>query len=72
MTVPLEDLMKQISNRYRLVLAAARRANDLAAKNPSEAADSKKKIATVALSEIAEGKVHCEPSKETRKEKSSR
>ena len=71
MSASLEELMKQIPNRYQLVLAAARRANDLALGAQSTAGESKKKIATIALDEIALGKVHYEIKKDTKKEKSS-
>jgi len=70
MTVPLEALMKQVGNRYQLVLVAARRANELVGGNPP-CIESKKgsKIPTVALDEISLGKVRYEATKE-KKEKS--
>ena len=71
MTVPLENLRKQVPNRYQLVLVAARRANELVSGGPplieSGAGD---KAAGVALEEIAQGKVRYEPGKESKKDKS--
>lgn len=70
MTVPLEALMKQVGNRYQLVLVAARRANELVSGNPP-CIEARKgcKIPTIALDEISLGKVRHEAGKE-KKEKS--
>lgn len=60
MTVPLEELVKNIGSHYKLVLAAAQRANELAKGNPPLIVTKSKKVPLVALEEIAKGKVHIE------------
>ena len=60
MTVPLEQLLKNISSRFHLVLTGALRANELAAGNPSLIVTKSKKAPVVALEEIAKGKIHYE------------
>ena len=67
MTVPLENLMKHISNRYQLVLIAARRGNELVSGAPPLVGGKLGKIAAIALEEIGEGKVQYEPAKESKK-----
>ena len=62
--------MKQVQNRYQLVLIAARRANELISGAPPLLEAGKEKISIVALHEIAEGKVRYEVTKESKKSKS--
>jgi DNA-directed RNA polymerase subunit omega len=71
MTVSVEALLKQIPNRYQLVLVAARRTNDIAAGAPPlvPAGHKASKITTIALDEIVQEKVKYEILKE-KKEKS--
>lgn len=70
MTVPLEELVKNINSRYKLVLAAAQRANELAKGEPSLIVTKSKKVPAVALEEIAKGKIHLGDEKDTRAKKS--
>lgn len=54
----VQELLKNVSNRYELVIATAKRARQLA--NGEEALTNKKEASpvTLAATEIAEGKVH--------------
>lgn len=70
MNVPLEELVKNISSHYKLVLAAAQRANELARGIPPLIVTKSKKVPIVALEEIAKGKIHIEETKETKSKKS--
>ena len=70
MIVPLEELLKNVSSRYKLVLTAAQRANELAKEAPPLIVTQSKKVAVVALEEIARGKVRCEETKDTKAKKS--
>ena len=67
MTVPIENLMKNIGNRYRLVLASARRANDLLSQGDNLELQNKKKVPTIALEEIAAGVVKVQIKKSSKK-----
>ena len=69
MLVPLEDLLKNVSSHYKLVLAAAQRANELIKDAPSLVVTKSKKPAIVALEEIAKGKVRCEEAKDAKAKK---
>lgn len=57
--ITVEDSLKQIPNRFQLVLSAAYRARMLS-QGHSARIDSKNKPAVTALREIAEGKVGTE------------
>ena len=71
MNVPMEELLKNIDSYYRLVLAAAQRANALAQGALAVVVTKSKKPAIVALEEVAKRKVHCEETtKETKAKKS--
>ena len=67
MTVPLEELLKNISSRFYLVLTAAQRASELAQGAPPLIVTKSKKPAVIALEEITKGKVHCEIKKSEKK-----
>ena len=69
MTVPLEELMKNVKSHYKLVLAAAQRANELAKGAHPLVVTKSKKPPVIALQEIAKGKVRCEE-KDTKAKKS--
>ena len=69
MLVPLEDLLKNTGSHYKLVLAAAQRANELAKDAPPLIVTKSKKPAVVALEEIAKGKIRCEDAKDTKAKK---
>ena len=70
MLAPLEELLKNVSSHYKLVLTAAQRANELAKDAPPLVVTKSKKPAIVALEEIAKGKVRCEETKDTKAKKS--
>ena len=70
MTVPIEELLKNVSSYYRLVLVAAQRANELAKGVPAVVVSKSKKPPMTALEEIAKEKIRCEETKETRSKKS--
>lgn len=55
--VPLEKLMRKDTSLFKLILTAAARANELAQGAQPLVTSSSKKISTVALQEIAAGKV---------------
>ncbi|OGW82295.1 MAG: DNA-directed RNA polymerase subunit omega [Omnitrophica bacterium RIFCSPLOWO2_12_FULL_44_17] len=70
MNIPIEGLRKTESNRFRLVLVAARRANDLTSGAVSVMdVPGKFKPATIALQEIAIQKIRVEVPKEKSKSK---
>ncbi|GEM_PF-6074776 len=72
MIVPLEALLKNTQSHYKLVLAAAQRANELMKDGQSALVITKsKKPAVIALEEMAKGKVRCEEDKESVKSKKS-
>ena len=58
--VPLEALKKKNKSLFRLVLAAAERANEINSGAPPLMETSLKSPTTVALQEFAEGKVYYE------------
>mgnify|MGYP001585633822 CR=1 FL=1 len=70
MTIPLEELLKNMKSQFKLVLAAAQRANELAKGAQPLVASKSKKVAVQALEEIAKGKVRLEESKESKSKKS--
>ena len=55
--IPLEKLMKKDTSLYKLILTAAARANELAQGAPPLVHAGSKKVSTIALEEIASGKV---------------
>ena len=55
--VALEKLMRQDTCLYKLILAAAARANELAQGSQPLVRPASKKVSTIALEEIAAGKV---------------
>ena len=70
--VPLEKLVtNEKPSFYKLVLAAAQRANELSQGGQPLVASESKKVAVIALQEIAEGKVRYEEPK-TRGKKSEK
>ncbi len=69
MIVPLEDLLKNTSSHYKLVLAAAQRANELMKDGQALIVTKSKKPAVVALEEMAKGLVRCEEDKDTKSKK---
>ena len=71
MIVPLEDLLKNTKSHYKLVLAAAQRANELMKDGQAMVVTKSKKPAVIALEEMAKGKVLCEEDKEPAKSKKS-
>jgi len=58
MAVQIEKLLKSVPGYYRLVLVAAKRANELASGAPPLITTKTKKVAVIALEEISAGKVH--------------
>lgn len=70
MVIPLEELLKNEGSHYKLVLLAARRANEILKGAPPLIVTKSKKPGIVALEEIAKGKVKLEESKETKPKKS--
>jgi len=56
--VPVEDLLKQVSSRYKLVILASRRAGELCDGGQKLVDMSPKaKISTIALEEIKKGRI---------------
>ena len=56
---PIEDLLKQCPSIYKLVVIAARRAKELAEGAPKFIDTDVKKVTSIALEEIHQGKVAC-------------
>ena len=67
MIVPLEELLKNTSSHYKLVLAAAQRANELMKDGQALVVTKSKKPPIIALEELAKGKVKLEETKEKSK-----
>lgn len=65
--IPLEKLMRKDTSLYKLILAAAARANELAQGAEPLIQTGSKKISTIALEEIAAGKVSYKERKTTSK-----
>lgn len=61
--IPLEKLMQKDTSLYKLVLSAAARANELAQGAQPLTQTASKKVSTIALEEIAAGKVSYEVGK---------
>ncbi|NLY56436.1 MAG: DNA-directed RNA polymerase subunit omega [Firmicutes bacterium] len=58
--VTIDELTKQIDNKYALVVTAAKRARQIL----EERGDQGEKPVTIALREIAEGKITYQPTRE--------
>jgi len=62
--IPMEDLLKKVDSRYKLVILASRRATELSDGGQRLVDISPKaKISTIALEEIREGKINYKKSK---------
>ena len=57
----LEDFLKQTPSVYKLVITAAKRAMELNDGAPKLVVTDAGKVSTIALDEIRQGKVTCEP-----------
>jgi len=55
--VPIEELLKRCGSVYRLVLLAAKRAKEVAEGSPSLVDTTHRKVTSIALEEILQGKV---------------
>ncbi|MCG2711935.1 MAG: DNA-directed RNA polymerase subunit omega [Candidatus Omnitrophica bacterium] len=55
--IPIEDLIKQTGSIFKLVILAAKRTAELTDGSKAKVDTIGKKLSTVALQEIAEGKV---------------
>ena len=58
--IPMEDLLKQIDSRYKLVILASRRAVELSLSGSGQRLvdiNPRAKVSTIALEEIREGKI---------------
>lgn len=58
--IPLEKLIRKDASLYKLILTAAARANELAQGAQPLIQTSSKKVSTIALEEMAAGKVYYE------------
>ena len=68
--IPLEKIMKKDTSLCKLILAAAARANELAQGSEPLIQTASKKVSTVALEELAAGKVSYEETKKPHSKKS--
>ena len=57
MNIPIEKIADRSKSLYTLVLAVARRANDISAGSSPLIKGGSKKVSTIALEEFKEGKV---------------
>jgi len=55
--VAMEDLLKRCGSVYRLVILAAKRAKEIAGGSPPLVETSQRKVTSIALEEILQGKV---------------
>ncbi len=55
--VPIEELLKRCGSVYKLVILAAKRAKELAQGSPALVETPHRKVTSVALDEILQGKV---------------
>ena len=55
--VPIEELLKRCGSVYRLVILAAKRAKEVAEGSPALVETSQRKVTSIALEEILQGKV---------------
>ena len=69
MSIQIEKLLEQETSYYRLVLLAARRANELAEGAQPLVASQSKKVGITALNEIENGKVYTSESVKSEKGK---
>ena len=58
---PMEDLLKRCSSIYRLVILAAKRAKEIADGAPPLVHTPQRKVTSIALEEILQGKVLYKP-----------
>ena len=58
---PIDELIKECHSIYKLVVIAARRAKDLAQGAPKLVQSDLKKVSSIALEEIRQGKVQLKP-----------
>jgi DNA-directed RNA polymerase subunit omega len=58
---PIEDLLKRCSSIYRLVILAAKRAKEIADGAPPLVHTPQRKVTSIALEEILQGKVLYKP-----------
>lgn len=65
--ITIAPLVKNGVGRYQLVMAASKRATQLAAGEPALVPSRAKKLSTLALEEIAQGKVKVMPRKKADK-----
>ena len=59
--VPIEELLKQCGSVYKLVILAAKRAKEIAEGAPPLVETGQKKVTSIALEEIVQGKVLYKP-----------
>ena len=59
--VPIEDLLKRCGSVYRLVILAAKRAKEVAEGSPPLVEMQQRKVTSIALEEILQGKVLYKP-----------
>ena len=55
--IPLEDLLKRCPSIYKLAVVAAKRAKELAEGSPALVHSDSKKVTTIALQEIMQGRI---------------
>jgi DNA-directed RNA polymerase omega subunit len=72
MTIPIEKLLKEVDSYYKLVLVAAKRANDLTGGAQPLVVGKSKKMAINALQEIARGKIHVDLESREKKSKAKK
>ena len=70
--VPMEELMTRCDSVYKLVILAAKRAKELAEGAPPLVEVDTKKVTTVALQEIRQGKVFVKGTAKPEKKSKSR
>ena len=59
MEIPMEKLLEKVDNPYELVMLAAKRTRQLTQGSPKLVEGDDLKLSTIALREIAEGKIKC-------------
>ena len=65
---PIDELVKQCHSIYKLVVIAAKRAKELSEGAPKFVTTDLKKVTSIALEEIHQGKIVCKPSEEEARE----
>lgn len=68
--IPMEKLLRKETSLFKLILAAAARANELAQGAQPLVQTPSKKVSTIALEEIAAGKVYYKETKKGQAKKS--